>query len=116
MVALMYKSFSVSCNVKGGKAIGIFVAGLLVAEVLSKLCLSLVMQHMTVQAIIPAQPAAAASAPAGVQAVPLDSSTKEAGDIAGAGARFVDLLVKDDYAGAVAQFDSTVKGACPNRS
>ena len=44
MVALMYKSFSVSCNVKGGKAIGTFVAGLLVAEVLSKLCLGLVIQ------------------------------------------------------------------------
>ena len=40
VVALMYKSFGVSCNVKGGKAIGTFIAGLLVAEVLSKLCLA----------------------------------------------------------------------------
>ena len=39
MVALMYKSFSVSCNVKGGKAIGTFIAGLFIAEILSKLCL-----------------------------------------------------------------------------
>jgi len=43
VVTLMYKSFSVSCNVKGGKAIGTFVAGLLIAEVLSKLSLALVM-------------------------------------------------------------------------
>jgi len=43
-VALMYKSFSVSCNVRGGKAIGTFVAGLLLAEVLSKLCLGLAVQ------------------------------------------------------------------------
>ena len=35
-VALMYKSYSVSCNVKGGKAIGTFIAGLLLAEILSK--------------------------------------------------------------------------------
>lgn len=45
MVALMYKSFSVSCNVKGGKAVGMFIAGLVVAEILSRLCLVLVLQH-----------------------------------------------------------------------
>ena len=53
MVALMYKSFSVSCNVKGGKAIGMFIAGLLVAEVLSKLCLVPVMKHVVVHAVNP---------------------------------------------------------------
>jgi hypothetical protein len=37
MVFLMYKSYSVSCNVKGGKAIGTFIAGLLLAEILSKI-------------------------------------------------------------------------------
>jgi len=37
MVALMYKSYSVSCNVRGGKAIGTFIAGLLLAEILSKI-------------------------------------------------------------------------------
>jgi hypothetical protein len=45
MVALMYKSFSVSCNVKGGKAIGTFVAGLIIAEILSKLALVQVMRY-----------------------------------------------------------------------
>jgi hypothetical protein len=39
MVALMYKSFSISCNVKGGKAIGSFIAGLLIAEILSIVCI-----------------------------------------------------------------------------
>lgn len=39
MVALMYKSFSLSCNVKGGKAIGTFIGGLIVAEVLSKIAM-----------------------------------------------------------------------------
>ena len=39
MVVLMYKSFSVSCNAKGGKAIGTFIGGLIIAEVLSKIAL-----------------------------------------------------------------------------
>lgn len=39
MVFLMYKSYSVSCNVKGGKAIGTFIGGLIVAEILSKLAI-----------------------------------------------------------------------------
>ncbi len=37
MVALMYRAFSVSGNVKGGKAIGFFIACLLIGEALSKL-------------------------------------------------------------------------------
>lgn len=36
MVALMYQSYSISCNIKGGKAIATFIVGLLVAECLSK--------------------------------------------------------------------------------
>jgi hypothetical protein len=36
-VALMYNSYSVSCNVKGGKAIGTFMAGIVLAEILSKI-------------------------------------------------------------------------------
>jgi hypothetical protein len=36
-VVLMYKSYSVACNVRGGKAIGTFIAGLFLAEILSKL-------------------------------------------------------------------------------
>jgi len=37
MVALMYQSFSISCNVRGAKAIITFIGGLFVAEVLSKI-------------------------------------------------------------------------------
>lgn len=36
MVWLMYRAFSVSCNMKGGKAIATFIASLLVAEIISK--------------------------------------------------------------------------------
>jgi hypothetical protein len=39
MIALMYNAFTVSCNMKGGKAVGIFITGLLIAEILSKLIL-----------------------------------------------------------------------------
>src|SRR5580698_6011659 len=34
-------------------------------------------------------------------------------DLISAATRFVDLLVKEDFAGAVAQFDSTMKSALP---
>ena len=36
IVFLMYKSFSVSCNVKGGKAVLTFIVALIVAEILAK--------------------------------------------------------------------------------
>jgi hypothetical protein len=36
MVALMYRSYSTCCNLKGAKAIGSFVGGVLAAEVVSK--------------------------------------------------------------------------------
>jgi hypothetical protein len=37
IVFLMYKSFSVSCNVKGGKAVLAFIAALILAEIISKI-------------------------------------------------------------------------------
>ena len=36
VVVLMYKAYSVSCNLRGGKAIGTFIGGLILAEILSK--------------------------------------------------------------------------------
>jgi hypothetical protein len=33
MVALLYNAFSVSCNMKGGKSAGVFIAGLAIAEI-----------------------------------------------------------------------------------
>ena len=39
MVTLMYQSYSICCNVRGGRAIVSFVGGLIVAEALSKIIL-----------------------------------------------------------------------------
>lgn len=39
MVALMYKAYSVSCNIKGPKAIVTFIIGLIGAEVISKIAI-----------------------------------------------------------------------------
>ncbi|GAF82326.1 unnamed protein product [marine sediment metagenome] len=36
MVVLMYRAYSVSCNVRGGKAVGVFIAALIVGEAISK--------------------------------------------------------------------------------
>ncbi len=41
MVALMYRGYVVSCNIKGGKAIGTFIVSLIGAEVLSKFAILL---------------------------------------------------------------------------
>ncbi len=46
MVALMYRAFAVSCNVKGGKAIGAFVIAGLLSEILSKVVLILMLKHV----------------------------------------------------------------------
>jgi hypothetical protein len=40
MVALMYQSYSTCCNIRGGSAIGSFIAGVIVAEVVSKVVLA----------------------------------------------------------------------------
>jgi len=37
MVALCYNAFSVSCNLKGGKAAWVFTGGIIVAEIVSKI-------------------------------------------------------------------------------
>jgi hypothetical protein len=42
MVALLYNAFSLCCNLKGGKATGIFVGALVIAEILSKIILHVV--------------------------------------------------------------------------
>ncbi len=39
LIVLMYQAYCVACNVKGGKAIGTFIAALLLAEVLSKIAI-----------------------------------------------------------------------------
>jgi hypothetical protein len=109
MVALMYKSFSVSCNVKGGKAIGIFIGGLVAAEVLSKLCLVLVLPYAGIH---PA-PATDATANPPAAVSPAGQPVGPATDLSAAGAQFVDLLVKQDFTGAVSQFDPTMKTALP---
>jgi hypothetical protein len=45
-VALAYKSYAVSCNVKGGKAIGTFIAGVLIAEILSIILMPIIFVGM----------------------------------------------------------------------
>jgi hypothetical protein len=44
MVYLMYRAYSVSCNVKGGKGIGTFIGGLILAEILSKIAIYLLVK------------------------------------------------------------------------
>jgi hypothetical protein len=109
MVYLMYKSYSVSCNVKGGKAVGTFIGGLLAAEVLSKLCLSLLLSHALTGT---ASERLASSAPQAVESSNTQTNTQPGG-LADSGVEFVNLLVKEEFAGAVARFDPTMTRVFP---
>ncbi|SFD80028.1 hypothetical protein SAMN05518672_103265 [Chitinophaga sp. CF118] len=46
MIALMYNAFKVSCNIKGNKAVGVFIASLIIAEIFSKIFLHLLYQPL----------------------------------------------------------------------
>lgn len=48
MVALMYRSFSVCCNLRGAKAAGVFILALIVAEAVSKLALLAIFNHWAI--------------------------------------------------------------------
>lgn len=45
MIALMYNAFRISCNVKDGKAVGGFIAGLLISEIVSAIIFFQLYQH-----------------------------------------------------------------------
>jgi len=44
MVALMYRAYAVSCNIKGAMAVATFIVGLIAAEAISKLALFLLVR------------------------------------------------------------------------
>jgi len=107
MVVLMYRAFSVSCNVKGGKAIGTFIGGILIAEIISKICLALVFQHVLTS------PANASEPPPHPAAIGSASSGKQTADLPAKAEALVDLLAKKDFAAAETSFDSVMKSALP---
>jgi hypothetical protein len=109
MVYLMYKAYSVSCNVKGGRGIGTFIGGLFAGEVLSKLCIVLVL------APVLAGTGLKAPGPTALPAVESSSGQTNTppGDLADAGGQLVNLLAREDFAAAVAQFDPTMTKALP---
>jgi hypothetical protein len=66
----MYQSFSVSCNVRGGKAIGGFAGGIFAAEIISKLILVLMVYRLDAGAAAASPNAAQVKSP-----VPVASET-----------------------------------------
>jgi hypothetical protein len=48
MVALMYRAYAVSCNIKGARAVVTFIVGLIAAEAISKLALFLLVRAFLV--------------------------------------------------------------------
>ncbi|MCL2701027.1 MAG: DUF3887 domain-containing protein [Phycisphaerae bacterium] len=96
MVYLMYKGYSVSCNIKGGRAIGTFIVALILAELLAQGgfqgLMAVTQQHITPPAMTASQTAA-----------PAMESLQQSGE------QFVDLLVREDFDAAVAQFHPVMK-------
>jgi hypothetical protein len=102
MVRLMYKSFSVACNVSGGKAIGTFIIGLLVAEIISKVCLGPLI-------------VSAAAHPSSTSEKTVTASTATDEAFAKAGAEFVTLMQEQKFADAVTKFDGAMTSAMPEK-
>ena len=93
-VALMYQSFRTCCNVRGVSAVVGFVAGLLIAQVLSLAALNAVGVP-----VLSAKSAAVATAPSAA----LDEKANH----------FVDLLATGKYDQAEQSFAPVMKGALP---
>ncbi len=51
MVLLMYRSFSLCCNVRGGRVVSVFIVGLLVAEGVSKTVIVLLAKSLSVSIV-----------------------------------------------------------------
>lgn len=83
MVTLMYRAFSISCNVNGKKAIPVFIVALIIGEILSLAAL-----HYGGQALPDRTP-----------------------ELSARGAQFVTLLSEGEFETAVGMFDKTVKSA-----
>ncbi len=113
MVALMYQGFCVSCNVRGGKAIGVFIAALLIAEVLSKLALVPLVERayaMPGPSVQAAQPTASSQTNSGAIPAQTELSISQMGEA------FVDRLAKGEFALAASGFDETMKRVMPEAS
>jgi len=102
MVALMYRAFSVSCNVTGGKAVAVFIAALILAEALSKVAVIAL-----VRTGAPAPPVPPVPQEQAAQTTPQDEG------LAALAEAFVALLDKGDFEGAARGFDATMTQALP---
>lgn len=85
MVALMYRAFSVTCNVSGRPAVSLFIIALIIGEILSVIIIRV-----------------------GIQASPSQTA-----DFTSQASGFVTLLSKGEYATAAEMFDETMTSAMP---
>ena len=85
MILLMYRAFSVSCNVSGKSAISLFIVALVIVEFLSMFAIRFGLQSVT------AQPT----------------------DLSSPAAEFVTLLSDGDYESAVNMFDESMTSIMP---
>jgi hypothetical protein len=97
MIILMYRAFSVSCNVSGKSAISLFIVALIVVEILSLFAIRLGLQS-------------AAAQPENVLA-----QASESVDLSSRASEFVAFLSDENYESAVNMFDETMTSAMPEK-
>jgi len=79
------------------------------AEIISKICVVLIFEHVVVNHAVAAE--STASPPTAIS--PASQPSDQITELSAAGAGFVDLLAKQDYAAAETRFDPAMKSALP---
>ncbi len=98
MCFLMYRSYSLCCNIKGTKAVLSFIAGIIIAEVLSKILITILISTSVALSTLPLPEKISAKKPNGITKISED---------------YVLLMNKGKYTEAVKYFDKTMKKGLP---
>ena len=103
MIALMYNAYSVSCHLKGSRAVVSFIGALLVAEIISKIILFLLSSHLLIVSENLQHTAIETSIPQEQIIIPQNQTIQQTAKI------IVEALQKSDTKTVRAYFDETMK-------
>jgi len=105
MIALMYNAYSVSCHLKGSRAVVSFIGALLVAEIISKVIFFLLASHLFIASGNLQHTAIETSTPQEQIIIPQGQTIQQTAAIV------IDALKKSDAKTVRAYFDETMKKA-----
>jgi len=102
MILLMYRGFAVACNVRGGKAIGVFIGMLIVGEIISKVLFGVAAPHVL------------AGGDAGLD-IERQGEMIGFGEIAPIAKTFVEGFLNKDFVKVTGHFGNSMKRAMPEK-